>query len=267
MFVLRIGITPLSVKQLKLGLAKSLPDVKSSHRVEALGRGLGFRTYASLLAKSRSSKPCFAKVSGAPFRDYLGEHGFPADLESLYLSAGEVAIREVLCTIPRLHVFGIGIERPQRTPEGLWPTPKQLYAKLLERREECLDRHSVEAFLLSLAFLARVQKTKTIRSGTGSYWLKHIAENYECTYPEGGKLGPTYVPNGMLITAAVHMGFKYKAYVDDLGYDTLNASFNMSKASIDDLDALIRPRSGFAKYRARNRLAGAIGTRAALVHP
>jgi hypothetical protein len=83
MFVLRIGITPQSVNQLKSGLAKSLPDVKSSHRAEALGRGLGFRTYASLLAESRSFEPYFAEVSGARFRDYLAEHDFLIDPEHL----------------------------------------------------------------------------------------------------------------------------------------------------------------------------------------
>jgi hypothetical protein len=35
----------------------------------------------------------------------------------------------------------------------------------------------------------------------------------------------------MLIAAAIHMGFRYKTHVDNLGYDTLNASFNMSKGS------------------------------------
>jgi hypothetical protein len=266
MFVLRIGITPQSVNQLKSGLAKSLPDVKSSHRAEALGRGLGFRTYASLLAESRSFEPYFAEVSGARFRDYLAEHDFLIDPEHLYLASAEVAIREVLSTIPRLHVFGIGIGRPQRTPEGSWSTPQQRYAEFLERRQECLSQLGTKAFLRSLAFLALIQKTKTVRSGTGSYRLKHIAENYKCTYPEGAKLGPDYVPNGMLIAAAIHMGFKYKTHVDDLGYESLNASFNMSKPTIDDLDALIRPQSGFAQDRARKRLARVIVKPAALVH-
>ena len=266
MFVLRIRVTPRSVEQLKLGLAKTLPDVKSSHRAEALGRGLGFHTYASLLASSRSSERCFAEISGARFRDYLTNHGFLVDPEPLYVGAAHVAIRGVLDTIPRLHVFGIGIGRPHRTPEGSWSTPQQQYAEFLERREECLGGHAGKAFLQSLAFLASVQKTNTIRSSAGSYRLKHIAEKYECTYPEGGRLGPGYVPNGMLIAAAVHIGFKYKTYVDERGYDTLNASFNMSKPAIDDLDARIRQQSGFTQDRARQRSARAIAKRTALVY-
>ncbi|MCK1673842.1 hypothetical protein [Bradyrhizobium sp. 150] len=107
---------------------------------------------------------------------------------------------------------------------------------------------------MSLALLARVKPIKTIRSGTGSYRLKHVAENYECSYPEGSKLGPHYVPNGMLIAAAVHLGFNCKEHVDDLGYHTPNTTFNMSKSVIDDLDAEIRPKTGFAQDRARARL-------------
>lgn len=156
MFVLHIRITAQSVKKLKLGLAKSLRDVKSSHRVEALGRGLGFRTYASLLAGCRSSEPCFAEVSGTCFSDYLAEHGFLVDPETLYLAAAQAAIHEVLDAIPRLTIFGIGIGRPQRTREGSWPTPQQRYAEFLKHREECLDQHAAKAFLRSLAFLTLI---------------------------------------------------------------------------------------------------------------
>ncbi len=175
MFVLRIRVTPSALDQLKLVLTKSLPDVKSSHRVEALGRGLGFRTYASLLAASRSSDPPIAEVSGSPFREYLQEHGFADDPQSLYLAGAHVAIRQVLQAIPRLHIFGIGIGRPQRTQAGAWETPQQQYAKFIRHREECFGAHAAAAFLRSLAFLALVKHTKTVRSGTGSYRLKHIA--------------------------------------------------------------------------------------------
>jgi hypothetical protein len=253
MFVLRIPIMLSAIELIKSGLTKSLPEVKSSHRVEALGRGLGFRTYAALLAASKSLVPPMAVVSGEVFSDYLKGHAFEADSAHLYRAAAHVAIRGVLDSTPRLHIHGLGFGRPQRSADGSRQTPQQQYAEFEERREECLGRHAAEAFLRSLALLARVKETKTVRSGTGSYRLKHVAENYVCTYPEGQKLGPDYVPNGMLIAAALHMGFKYKTHVDELGYDTQNATFNMSKAVIDDLDAEIRPQTGFAQDRARKR--------------
>ena len=58
---------------------------------------------------------------------------------------------------------------------------------------------------------------------------------------------------GMLIAAAVHMGFKYKTYVDDLGYDLPNVNFNMSKRSIDELDFEIRPSTDWTHDRVRRR--------------
>lgn len=253
MFVLRISVTALTVDRIKALLTQSLPEVKSSHRVEAIGRGLGFRTYAALRAAAQAPAPTVVAVTGSRFADYLKEHGFETDPAHLYRAAAQVAIQAALDALPRLHIYGIGFGRPRRNADGSRQTPKQQYAEFEERREECFGKHAAEAFLRSLALLARVSETKTIRSGTGSYRLKHIAENYVCTYPEGGKLGPAYVPNGMLIAAAVHMGFKYKTYVDDLGYDTLNASFNMSKAVVDDLDVEIRPHTGFASDRARKR--------------
>jgi hypothetical protein len=67
MFVLRIPVTPAHVDALKTDLIKALPEVKSSHRVEALGRGLGFKTYAALRAVAQSTVPSMATVSGASF--------------------------------------------------------------------------------------------------------------------------------------------------------------------------------------------------------
>jgi hypothetical protein len=253
MFVLCIFVSPPAVELMKSALTKSMPQVKSSHRVEALGRALGFRSYAALLAASQSPTPPIVQLSGGIFLDYLKGRGFEVDAANLYRAAALVAIRRVLDDTPKLHIHGLGFGRPQRNVDGSWQTSQQRYDEFLAGREECFGLHAAEAFLRSLALLAQVKETKTIRSGAGSYRLKHIAENYVCTYPEGGKLGPDYVPNGTLIAAALHMGFKYKTDVDALGYDTLNATFNMSKAVIEELDAEIRPGTGFAYDRAKRR--------------
>lgn len=251
MFVLRIPVTPVAVEQIKVSLTNTVSSVKSSHRVEALGRGLGFRTYAALQAASQTREVPIAVVRGDQFSGYLKEHAFDVGPASLYRAAAEVAVRGVLEAEPRLHIGGIGFGQPQRNEDGSWQTHDQRYTQFLRHRQECFGNHAAEAFLRSLALLSRVKETRTIRVGAGSYRLKHIAENYHCTYPEGEKLGPDYVPNGMLIAAALHLGFKYKTYVDHLGYGTLNANFNMSKMIVDDLDAEIRPRGGFAQDRRR----------------
>jgi hypothetical protein len=74
-------------------------------------------------------------------------------------------------------------------------------------------------------------------------------ENYECTFPEGEKLGPVYVPNGLLIAAAIHAGFDVKPHTDSYGRESLNAGFNMGKTSLYDLDFEIRANGGRVKAR------------------
>lgn len=249
MFVLSISVSPPAIERIKAALTKTIPEVKSSHRVEALGRSLGFYSYASLRAASKSPLPPAALVSGSIFSEYLKGRGFEVDAAHLHRAAALAAIGHVLDSRPKLHIHGIGFGRPKRNADGSQQTQQQQYAEFIERRQECLGRNAAEAFLLSVALLMRVKETKTVRDGSGSYRLKHIAENYACEYPEGGKLGPKYVPNGMLIAAALHMGFKCKADIDHLGYDTQNATFNISKAAIKALDDEIRPWIGGRDYR------------------
>jgi hypothetical protein len=57
MFVLRIPVTLSAVEQIKSGLTKSLPEVKSSHRVEALGRSLGREDSNPEMVNSNPSAP------------------------------------------------------------------------------------------------------------------------------------------------------------------------------------------------------------------
>lgn len=135
MFVLRIPVTPSAVEQIKSDLTKALAAVKSSHRVEALGRGLGFQTYAALLSASRSPEPPVVTVSGKAFVHYLENHSFDADPAEFYVAAARVAIRGVLDAMPRLSVHGIGFGRPQRNADGSRQTPEQQYAKFVERRK------------------------------------------------------------------------------------------------------------------------------------
>ena len=49
-FDLRIPVTLESASAIKRDLSEAFPDTKSSHLTEAIARGLGFNTHASLLA-------------------------------------------------------------------------------------------------------------------------------------------------------------------------------------------------------------------------
>jgi hypothetical protein len=225
--------------------------VKSSHRCEAIARGLGFRTYASARAVAQSAIPNRVAAQGGQFVEYLAEHGFVVSAEPFYHALAKVALCDIAKMNPKLTIWGIGVGRPQRRVDGKWESWHDRNTKFVEARDELMSDSAVGPFLTSLAFVAKVKRTKTIRNGTGSYGLKHVAEKLSCTYPEGNSLGPQYLPNGVLIAAAIHAGFKYRSYVDELGYDVPNVSFNMSKTCIEELDREIRPDGARAQDRRR----------------
>jgi hypothetical protein len=244
MFVLDIAFTLDRLETIKADLTRALPHVKSSHRCEAIARGLGFRAYASAKAVPQSALPGRVSVCGEPFVAYLAKHDFSVSAEPFYRAGAKVALRDVATMHPKLTMWGIGVGRPRRKANGEWEDWQDRNAKFAEAREELMSDGAAEPFLTSLAFVAKVKRTKTVRNRTGSYRLKHIAENFVCNYPEGNRLGPQYVPNGALIAAAIHAGFQYKSYVDEFGYDDLNVNFNMSKPCIDELDYEVRSRPG-----------------------
>src|ERR1700683_2869710 len=67
MLKLYIPIVPATVVAIKEYLWAELPSVKSSHRLEAIARGLGFKTYAALLQATQSIVPTMVKPKTAPF--------------------------------------------------------------------------------------------------------------------------------------------------------------------------------------------------------
>lgn len=250
MLELKIELNCSTLEAAKRELLNKLPQVKSSHRCEALGRGLGYGSYSAAKSASQNTSQSVT-ISGGAFHLYLRDHGFSVSPNVLYRAIGKVALAHVVEANEHLSVWGIGFGRSHRKPDGKWEDARERYTRFKENRAELLSDASVTPFLLSVALLERVARTKTIRKGTGSYWVKHIAENFDCTYPDGEKLGPHYVPNGVLIAAAIHSGFKQKSHFDELGYHSLNVTFNMSKPCLEDLDYVIRPDSSRSQDRRR----------------
>jgi hypothetical protein len=259
-FALKLPVTAATVSAIKAELTRTLSPVKSMHRCEAIARGLGYRTYASLLDDLDSASILIATIEGGAFRSYLNRHGFDVPPLPFYLATARVAIRVAMDQTPKLTAFGIGIGEPKRKADGAWESGRELQAKYDREREVLLTDNSVHAFLASLAFLSRVKRTTTVRPKANSYWIKHIAENFACTFPEGDKLGPRYIPNGVLIAAAIHAGFQIKTYVSrDSGRGSLNATFNMSTTSLTELDVEVRPdgaRAQTRRVRAEQRARG-----------
>lgn len=246
MINLKIRLDSAALNSIKGDLLKLIPDVQSSHRLEATARGFGFTTYASM-KHAAETVPADVQIDGGPFERYLNEHGQPASPNKLYFLGAKVAMRTVLAMQPKLSRMGIGHGNRQRKPDRNWETPEEHHRRFLDARDELVDC-GAEEFLRSLAFLARIKPIKNPSGFGSSYWLKHIAENYQCNFPDGDKLGPAYVSNGALIAAALHLGFKMKTY-----FDSPNATFNMSKASLVALDIEIRPDGSRAQQAREER--------------
>ncbi|KRB29713.1 hypothetical protein ASD99_23890 [Mesorhizobium sp. Root695] len=198
-------------------------------------------------AAAQSTDSALADVSGDPFVDYLASHRFETTSRHLYHAATKAVLRKIVEQTPTLTMWGIGIGRPQRQSDGKFENAREHSARFVEARLELQSDAAVVPFLLSLALLDRVKRTKTIRPDTGSYWLKHVAENYVCTYPDGDELGPQYVPNGAFVAAAIHAGFHFKRHIDQFGYDEPSVSFNMSTRALIVLDCEIRPNGARAQ--------------------
>ena len=248
--LLSVHLDQNSVSAMKAHLTRALPGVKSSHRCEGLARGLGYRTYAALIAASDDT---VAHANGQAFAVYMARHGFECHVSQLYGAMASAAMHQVAEREPRLTAWGIGIGEHQRESDGRWETMSAYRQRLAEARRQLTDDRSIPAFLLSSALLQRVTRTTTVRSGTGSYKLKHIAENYSATYPGGEPLGPVYVSNGILIAAALHAGFTFRTHLQESGIEGINVTFNMSKRAIDDLDCEIRPDAALAQSRERKK--------------
>lgn len=257
MFALRIPVTLAAIDTIKLGLGKAMPQVKSSHRIEAAARGLGFQSHAAMRATVKTSGCAHATANWEPFVDYLEQKGFEVDASRFYTSCARVAMDAALLTVPRLTIFGIDTGRLERNPDGSIETLAQHRERVWQARAELRDDDGAEQFLLSLALMARIKPIKTI-SDSSSYWVKHIAENYTCTYPHGTRLGPSYVANGSLIAAAAHAGFVVREFPD-----SPNAVFNMSRRSLIDLDCEARPTGAYAEQRRWKQQARAIAPRRA----
>lgn len=83
-----ITLTETKLKALKRSFSVQFPTMKSSHRTELAARGLGFRTYASLLARLRDDGEVTARVTPGPaaaFGEQIGFEVLETDLHDAVL--------------------------------------------------------------------------------------------------------------------------------------------------------------------------------------
>jgi hypothetical protein len=256
MFTMPVHLTTRSYKSVKNLLGKLLPEQNSSHRAEAIARCLGFPTNSALCAVLHKVPRIIVGFHPNKFQEFLNLSGGAATEVTPHLLFAHLAIQDVIEAHWKISVWGYGFGRPQPV-EKRWETSKERYARFKEEQAEFKSVAAAQEFLCSIGTLEKIRKTKTIRPGTGSYTLKHIAENLPVCLPNGTifKTDRNYVRNGTLIAAALYLGFRFKSYKDDLGYDHINVSFNMSKTDLEELNCRVRPDSGRAQdyFRQKQR--------------
>jgi hypothetical protein len=200
-------VTLNDLEYMKDALRASLPDVKSSHRVEALARGLGWATNASMRAALAAAPAETASDEGA-FLDYLRRHSFDAPSGTLLRAFAQAGLRRAMDLAPELSGFGYRVTRDRGE------TPEEAEARFLKNRAEMLGEHGVDEFIRAAEFLSKFGQRKSMNRKRSSYGQKHDAER------EAGD----YVANGMLIAAALALGFS----AERTHAGSPNAYFNIS---------------------------------------
>jgi len=216
-FTLRILIAfTEQIDSMKADLTKYLPDIKSSHRVEALARALGFKTYASLRAADLFLEPPLVAVNWSAFDSYLKEKGFQAPAKPLYLAVGRACMR-LPTEMPDYH----------RLVQYIYSENHK------EGREDILSDSSVEEFLRAYSFLSQIPHTRTITKKRSADDLKMLVEKISFVYPDGEVSLSSPVTSGNLILAALGAGFWYQPLSFEKPQDV---HFNMLQSAIDDLE-------------------------------
>jgi len=176
-------------------LATTIPDVKSSHRVEALARALGYATNAALRA-DLSTASSIRTVSAEAFVSYLEDRGFESAEWVVLHALAKVAIRRVMDAEPNLTTYGI--------LSSIGPDEGA-------QRDALLTDYFVRKFMLAWEFVSRCEKAPEFLAGWTSWDLKQRAESYH--HRISGRGGEHIAP-GCLIAAFLAAGFRIRKNPD-----------------------------------------------------
>lgn len=105
---MKIAVTPDVIESIKKDLRQALREVKSSHRIEAVARGLGWTTNAAMRV-TLASGTAERVVKADSFTRYLVDHGFAADAYHLVRAALRVQVRVIMAEHKELTHHGFGV--------------------------------------------------------------------------------------------------------------------------------------------------------------
>ena len=197
---MKAHLSLIDVDAIKAQLLRLLPDVKSSHRVEALARGLGYGTNAALRA-DLSNGPQEREVIDDAFAAYLAEHGFSDVREDILKDAIECSRYSVELSA----IAAVLSKEPDLFPNG-YRTPNDKDEDVARSRASMLSSGYAGEFSRACEYLNQVGRRARVNKDATSYGWKHQVERFHKEQHDRN----TYVSNGMFIVAAIHLGFIVK---------------------------------------------------------
>ena len=208
-------------------MRRELPRVKSSHRVEALARGLGWSTNAAMRAELAEA-PLPRTVQPDAFVAYLEKHDFAVKGYHFAQAVRRVQIRTVMNAHPELTRHGFGVREERRLSSDEW---RRRYEA---GRSEMLEVSAIGEFERALEFLAMLETTKGPTQVFSSYNLKHTAERWYEHRGIEGRWERVYVSNGMLLVAAWYLGLQVRRASPSAFTGFLNVSTASVRAKDDE---------------------------------
>jgi hypothetical protein len=222
---MRISIGLSTIDSLKAEMLQALPHIKSSHRVEAMARGLGWSTNAAMRA-DLAHGTALRTVRSDAFATYLAERHLTAWPRCFVDTVLKALIRAVMDAHPELTHHGFGVYEEQRI------SSQERQTRYETSRAEMLSARALGEFERGWDFLESLERTKAPTRVFTSYNLKHTAERWHRHRGIEGRWERAYVSNGMLLAAAVALGLQVKRAnrVSFVGF------LNVSTASARDRD-------------------------------
>lgn len=217
---MKASLSMSDIAAIKAELGRRLPNVKSSHRVEAMARGLGWKTNAALRAVLASGQTEY-EISDKAFFVYLASHGFTGVSPTTLADAMGCVFTDVSA---RDAILAVLAKEPSLIQRGFYVWSRKEVIDLDEEREAMFDASFVDQFKRSCEFLAPAIRRVKINKSRSSYGYKHDAERM---FRDRG-LDDAYICKGALIAAAIHLGFRYKK-------NLANAHFNIAAMTQEDL--------------------------------
>ncbi|WP_137454719.1 hypothetical protein [Rhizobium sp. AU243] len=242
MFAIKFSPNLENLTAIDAELCKLLPTTDSPQRIKALRTALR-ENVSDLRREGNAIYSEEVVVDREAFQRFQQNLDANCTECSFFQALSIASIRDINELYPQLTIWGWGEdavganrEKPHTKNDAI-------------NNNKLIHDTSTHPFLLSLAFFQKVSVARSVRNHARSDWIKEIAENYSFTLPDGESLGPTYIPHGVFIAAAIHFGLQFQTHKNEEGQYQRYVTFNIHRSSLISLSQELNPDAISAHYR------------------